>query len=222
LVSSPPSRCARRLLHSTDGRLRSGMSEGFSRSSNGSSSAIATLPNALSVARILLTPAFVWLIVDRDTTFTGLLLFGVVVSTDWLDGYLARRTGQVSEVGKMLDPTADRLAIAAGLVALVVRGAFPLWAALLILVRDVTILIAGVTLLVTRKVRIEVRVVGKVATFSLVVAIGLIAWGNLGYPFPTAARTIGWGMYAVGIVEYYVATALYAGDLRRALESGST
>jgi cardiolipin synthase len=198
------------------------MSEGFSRSSNGSSSAIATLPNALSVARILLTPAFVWLIVDRDTTFTGLLLFGVVVSTDWLDGYLARRTGQVSEVGKMLDPTADRLAIAAGLVALVVRGAFPLWAALLILVRDVTILIAGVTLLVTRKVRIEVRVVGKVATFSLVVAIGLIAWGNLGYPFPTAARTIGWGMYAVGIVEYYVATALYAGDLRRALESGST
>jgi len=198
------------------------MSEGFRGSSNGSSSAIATLPNALSVARILLTPAFVWLIVDRDTTFTGLLLFGVVVSTDWLDGYLARRTGQVSEVGKMLDPTADRLAIAAGLVALVVRGAFPLWAALLILVRDVTILIAGVTLLVTRKVRIEVRVVGKVATFSLVVAIGLIAWGNLGYPFPTAARTIGWGMYAVGIVEYYVATALYAGDLRRALESGST
>jgi len=198
------------------------MSEGFSRSSNGSSSAIATLPNALSVARILLTPAFVWLIVDRDTTFTGLLLFGVVVSTDWLDGYLARRTGQVSEVGKMLDPTADRLAIAAGLVALVVRGAFPLWAALLILVRDVTILIAGVTLLVTRKVRIEVRVVGKVATFSLVVAIGLIAWGNLGYPFPTAARTIGWGMYAVGIVEYYVAAVLYAGDLRRALESGST
>jgi len=198
------------------------MSEGFSRSSNGSSSAIATLPNALSFARILLTPAFVWLIVDRDTTFTGLLLFGVVVSTDWLDGYLARRTGQVSEVGKMLDPTADRLAIAAGLVALVVRGAFPLWAALLILVRDVAILIAGVTLLVTRKVRIEVRVVGKVATFSLVVAIGLIAWGNLGYPFPTAARTVGWGTYAVGIVEYYVATALYAGDLRRALESGST
>ncbi len=121
------------------------MSEGFSRSSNGSSSAIATLPNALSVARILLTPAFVWL-------------------------------------------------------------------------RDVAILIAGVTLLVTRKVRIEVRVVGKVATFSLVVAIGLIAWGNLGYPFPTAARTVGWGTYAVGIVEYYVATALYAGDLR--LSSG--
>jgi cardiolipin synthase len=198
------------------------MSHGSSRASNEASSAIATLPNALSVARILLTPAFVWLIVDRDTTFIGLLLFGVVVSTDWLDGYVARRTGRVSDVGKMLDPTADRLAIAAGLVALVVRGAFPLWAALLILVRDVAIVIAGAILLVTRKVRIEVRFIGKVATFSLVVAIGLIAWGNLDYPFPAAAQVVGWGMYAVGVVEYYVATALYAGDLRRALESGST
>jgi cardiolipin synthase len=198
------------------------MNQASSEASNEASSAIATLPNALSAARILLIPAFVWLIVDRDTTFTGLLLFGAVVCTDWLDGYVARRTGQVSELGKILDPTADRLAIAAGLVALIVRGAFPLWAALLILVRDVAILIVGVMLLVTRKVRIEVRFVGKVATFSLVVAVGLIAWGNLGYAFPVAARAVGWGMYAVGIVEYYVATALYAGDLRRALESGST
>jgi cardiolipin synthase (CMP-forming) len=193
-----------------------------SRASNEASSAIATVPNALSVARILLTPAFVWLIVDRDTTFIGLLLFGVVVSTDWLDGYVARRTGRVSDLGKMLDPTADRLAIAAGLVALVVRGAFPLWAALLILVRDLAVVVVGVLLLVTRKVRIEVRLVGKVATFSLVVAIGLIAWGNLGYPFHSAAGAVGWVMYAVGIVQYYVAAVLYAGDVRRALESGST
>ncbi len=189
---------------------------------NETSSAIATLPNALSAARILLIPAFVWLIVDRDTTFTGLLLFGAVVSTDWLDGYVARRTGQVSEVGKVLDPTADRLAIAAGLVALVVRGAFPLWAALIILVRDVGILIAGLVLLLTRSARIEVRFVGKVATFSLVAAIGLIAWGNLGYAFPAAARAVGWCTFALAIVEYYVATALYVGDMRQALETGST
>ena len=71
------------------------------------------------------------------------MLFGVVVATDWVDGSVARRTGQVSELGKVLDPTADRLAIAAGLIAFVVRGVFPLWAALLILVRDVVVLIAG-------------------------------------------------------------------------------
>ena len=58
------------------------------------------------------------------------MFFGVVVATDWVDGTIARRTGQVSELGKVLDPVADRLAIAAGLIALVVRGAFPLWAAL--------------------------------------------------------------------------------------------
>lgn len=198
------------------------MGHASSRAPNETSSAIATIPNALSAARILLIPAFVWLIVDRDTTFSGLLLFGAVVSTDWLDGYVARRTSRVSEVGKVLDPTADRLAIAAGLVALVVRGAFPLWAALLILVRDVGILLAGVVLLLTRSVRIEVRFLGKVATFSLVAAIGLIAWGNLGYAFPAAARAVGWWTYAMGIVEYYVATALYVGDVRRALEVRST
>jgi phosphatidylglycerophosphate synthase len=103
-----------------------------------------------------------------------------------------------------------------------VRDAFPLWAALLILVRDLAVVVVGVLLLVTRKVRIEVRFVGKVATFSLVVAIGLIAWGNLGYPFHSAAGAAGWVMYALGIVQYYVAAVLYAGDVRRALESGST
>jgi cardiolipin synthase len=191
-------------------------------SSETSSSAIATLPNALSAARIVLIPAFVWLIVDRDTTFAGLVLFGVVVSTDWLDGYLARRTGQVSDLGKLLDPTADRLAIAAGLVALVARGAFPLWVALLVLVRDAAILVAGSILLLTRKAKIEVRSIGKVATFSLVAAIGLIAWGNLGYAFRAAALAVGWCMYAVAVVEYYVATALYVADLRRVLEPAST
>ena len=69
------------------------------------------------------------------------------MATDWVDGYVARRTGQVSELGKVLDPVADRLAIAAGLIALVVRGVFPLWAALLILVRDVAVLVAGAALL---------------------------------------------------------------------------
>ena len=66
-----------------------------------------------------------------------------MVATDWVDGLVARRTGQVSELGKVLDPTADRLAIAAGLIAFVVRGVIPLWAALLILVRDAVVLIAG-------------------------------------------------------------------------------
>jgi cardiolipin synthase len=178
---------------------------------------ILTIPNLLSVLRIALIPAFVWLIVDEDTTFAGLVLFGAVLATDWVDGAIARATGQVSELGKVLDPTSDRLAIAAGLIALVVRDAFPLWAALLILVRDGAILVAAIALLSVRRTRIEVRYLGKVATFALMVAIGLVAWGTLGYAFAPAALACGWTIFAVAIVEYYVATALYVGDLRRAL-----
>jgi cardiolipin synthase len=182
----------------------------------GQADRILTVPNVISFSRIALIPAFVVLIVDRDTTRLGVLLLVLVMATDWVDGAIARATGQVSDLGKVLDPVADRLAIAAGLIALVARDAFPLWAALLILVRDALVLIAGLVLLVARRARIEVRTLGKMATFALMAAIGLIAWGELGYALEPAALAVGWTLFAVGIVASYVATALYVGDLRRA------
>ncbi|HZD18178.1 MAG TPA: CDP-alcohol phosphatidyltransferase family protein [Actinomycetota bacterium] len=178
---------------------------------------VLTFPNLLSFARIVMIPVFVWLIVDRDSTFVGLVLFGAVLATDWVDGAIARATGQVSELGKVLDPVADRLAMGSGLVALVIRDAFPLWAALAIVVRDGLILVAGAALLAARHLRLEVRSLGKVATFALMMAIGCIAWGSLGYPFEAAFLACGWTFFAVGIFEYYLATVLYVGDLRRAL-----
>ena len=187
----------------------------------GVTSRVLTIPNLLSFARVLLIPLFVWLIVREGTEAAGLLLFGIVSATDWVDGYVARKTGQVSELGKLLDPTADRLAIAAALIAMVVRDAFPLWAALLILVRDGLILIAGVVLLATRGGRIDVRFIGKVATLSLMTGVPLVAWGSFKLPLAAAATALGWTLYAVGILEYYVATVLYIGDLRRAFAGGS-
>lgn len=181
-----------------------------------SSSAIATIPNALSLARILLIPAFVALIVHEGTEGAGIVLLAVVAATDWVDGYIARRTDTVSELGKLLDPTADRLVIAAGLIALVAAGAFPLWAALLILVRDAAILLAGLVLLVTRGRRIDVRFIGKIATFALMVAVPSIGWSHFDLPLAAAAAALGWLSFAVGIVDYYSATVLYIGDLRRA------
>jgi cardiolipin synthase len=188
-------------------------------SSPGASDRILTLPNVLSFLRIATIPLFVWLIVDPDTTFIGLVVFGVVLATDWVDGAIARATGQVSELGKVLDPVSDRLAIAAGLIALVVRGAFPLWAALPILLRDAAVLIAGLLLLSARRTRIEVRYLGKVATFGLMLAIGCVAWGTLGYAFAPSALAFGWIAYAVALVEYYAATILYVGDLRDAISA---
>ena len=186
-----------------------------------SSSRVLTVPNGISAARIALIPVFVALIIDHDTTTAGLVLFAIVVATDWVDGTIARRTGQVSDVGKILDPVADRLAIAAGLIALVLRGVFPLWAAAAILARDLTVLVVGAIALVRSDVRVEVRWIGKLATFSLMAAIPMVSWGNLALPLAAAATVCGWAAYAVGIVEYYIAAWAYLGDIRHASYRGS-
>lgn len=180
------------------------------------SSAILTVPNLLSFLRILLIPVFVVLIVRPSSTTAGLILFSIVAATDWVDGWVARRTGTVTELGKVLDPVADRLAMAAGLIAFVIRGVFPLWAALLILVRDAAVLVAGGVLLAGRRVRIDVRFIGKVATLTLMFAVPFISWGALGSPLAAAALAAGWVAFAVGIIEYYLAAGAYVGDLRRA------
>lgn len=181
------------------------------------SSAIVTVPNILSFARIATIPLFCWLAANERTRVWGILLFAVVVSTDWVDGYVARRTGQVTELGRILDPVADRLAIAAGLVTFAIGGIFPFWAALLILLRDVVVVLGGAVLLWGRNIRVEVRGIGKIATFSLMAAIAWIAWGNAGGPLGDVLLVGGWLAYVVGIVEYYLAAGLYAIDVRDSL-----
>ena len=176
-----------------------------------------TVPNLISSLRILSIPVFVALILDHDTSTAGLVVFGLVAATDWVDGVIARRTGRVTELGKILDPTADRLAIAAGIIALALRHVFPWWAALAILVRDAVVLGTGISALVKRKIKLEVRYIGKAATFALMGAVAWVAWGNLGLPLRHLFLAVGWTSFALGIVEYYVATAAYAVDLRRGL-----
>jgi len=130
---------------------------------------------------------------------------------------VARRTGRVTELGRILDPVADRLAIGAGLVTFAISGIFPFWAALLILVRDVVVLLGGAVLLWGRNIRVDVRPIGKIATFSLMVAIAWIAWGNAGGPLGEVLLVGGWLACVVGIVEYYIAAVLYGIDVRNSL-----
>ena len=181
---------------------------------------IATFPNLLSLVRIALIPVFVALLLHHGTEGAGLILLGAVVATDWVDGYIARHTGQVSNVGKILDPVADRLALTAALVAMVVRDAFPLWAAVLVIARDALILLAGVALLFRYRIRLDVRWVGKAATFGLMCAIPLVAWGNFGLKFHSFASTFGWLIFVPAIALYYLATVVYAADVFRALRPG--
>jgi cardiolipin synthase len=180
---------------------------------------VATLPNLLSLVRILLIPVFVGLILGHGTEAAGLVLLAAVVATDWVDGYIARHTGQVSNLGKILDPVADRLALTAALVALVVRDAFPLWAALLVIARDGLILVAGVVLLLRYRIRLDVRWVGKAATFGLMCAIPLVAWGNFGLLFHGFATAFGWLVFVPSIALYYLAAVVYAADVVRALHA---
>jgi cardiolipin synthase len=183
------------------------------------SSAILTIPNILSFLRILFIPVFMALLLHHGTELAGLVVVGAVMSTDWVDGYIARRTNTVSELGKLLDPVSDRLAIALALVALLIRHAIPLWAALLILVRDAGVFLVGVALLGSRGRRLDVRYIGKVGTFVLMCTVPMIAWGHFGLPFAPTFTAIGWVFFPVGIAEYYWATVLYMGDIRRLLRA---
>jgi cardiolipin synthase len=124
----------------------------------------------------------------------------------------------VSNLGKILDPVADRLAIAAGLIAVVAAGLFPLWAALLILIRDAVVLGAGVAVAARWRVRIDVRWIGKVATFGLMCAVPAISLSRLDFGLADLVGGIGWIAFWIGIVLYYAAVVLYAVDVRRAVD----
>lgn len=173
------------------------------------------MPNLLSFVRILLIPVFVLLLVDEGTRLGGFLLMAGVLSTDWVDGVIARRTGQVTELGKLLDPFADRLAVISALVTLIALGLFPLWAGAIVIVRDVAVGVAG-ALLVRRGIRIDVRKLGKFATFTLMWGMPLIAWGNAGLPLDDLFLVLGWVWFPVGVIEYYAVVVYYLRDVREA------
>ena len=99
---------------------------------------VVTIPNAVSLVRLLLIPLFIWLVLIEQTAWAGVLL-GFIGATDWVDGYLARRLDQVSEVGKMLDPIADRLAVAVAVILGLLVGVLPAWFAWAIIIREVVI-----------------------------------------------------------------------------------
>lgn len=174
-----------------------------------------TIPNVISTARIALVPVFLWLLLARDTpAAAGWLLVGLG-ATDWIDGFLARRLGQVSEIGRILDPLADRLAVAAALIGGWISGALPWPVAAVIGLREVVVGAAALVLAIRARTAIEVRWIGKVATFLLYGAIASFfvyaGWGGAFY------RWAAWLGVIPGVVLYYAAAVAYLGDIRRAL-----
>lgn len=176
-----------------------------------------TIPNAVSTLRLLLVPLFIWLLVDDRFAAAGWLLL-IIGSTDWIDGLLARRLGQVSEVGKILDPLADRLAVVAAVIGGWITGVLnPVFAGLLVL-REVLIGIGALVMASRGMTALPVRYVGKLATFLLygaIVSFYLAAGYDSG-----VLEALGWVTGLPGLVLYYYALVLYVGDARRALAGG--
>jgi cardiolipin synthase len=172
------------------------------------SSAIRTVPNAVTLVRLLLMPVCAYLLATGRYGW-GLVLTAVVGSTDWVDGWLARRTGQVSRVGQLLDPLADRLLIASVAIALVVRGVLPWPAAALLLARDL-VLLAGWPLLKRRGIEPpEVVFLGKAATLVLLLALPVLTLGATGLAVAGVAHLLGLALLWVGVAMYYLAGAVY-------------
>ena len=179
---------------------------------------VLTVPNVLSALRLASVPVFIWLFAtDRENA--AVILYGAGAWTDFFDGYIARRLGQVTELGKLLDPLADRVFIIALAVALVIRDVLPMWLFLTIVARDVLILIAFPLLEKRGVARIRVNFTGKTATASLLFGLTLLAWSETTFPLQQYADEIGMTFTVLGAVLYWVAAGMYAQQARSALAS---
>ncbi len=177
-------------------------------------SAWLTIPNLLSLGRLALTPLLVWLIIDGEKNWWAAALFAVMAVTDYFDGYIARRTNTVTDLGTTLDPVSDRvLALAAG-IAMIASGILPAWLGIPVILRDLVLSVAFLALARRGFGKPKVRRVGKTATFALLTAM---PWLVLGEELDFM-RNLGLAVFAVGAVLYYVAFFRYYQDVQHFLK----
>lgn len=176
-----------------------------------------TLPNLLSAVRLALIPVFLWLVLGPEADGWALGLLVVSGVTDWLDGWLARRWGQTSVLGQVLDPVADRLYILAVVVGLALREVIPWWLAVSLPLRDALMWLL-VPLLRTRGYSaLPVHFLGKAATFNLLYAFPLLLLGDGEGVVADLAQVFGWAFAIWGVGLYWWAGVLYAWQVRKLL-----
>ena len=172
------------------------------------SNRVFTVPNILSFARLLLVPVFLVLLMQgRDAAALTVLVVSSL--TDFLDGYIARRFNQMSRLGQLLDPAADRLYIFAAIIGLASRELVPWWLVAIIVGRDLLLLALGIVLANYGYGPLPVHLLGKVATFALFLGMPLIM---LGLAIPVLApfsQPIAWAITLWGAFLYWWAGAIY-------------
>lgn len=173
---------------------------------------VVTIPNVLSLLRLALVPVFCWLVVAGHDGWAIAVLMASGVS-DYLDGTLARRWGQVSRIGQLLDPAVDRLSIVSTVIVFAVRGVIPWWFVVLLVSRDV-LLGFTVPLLARRGYGpLPVHFLGKTATFGLLCAFPLLLLAELVGPASTVIRSVAWAFVWWGGALYWWAAWLYGRQL---------
>ncbi len=177
---------------------------------------VFTIPNLISLLRLGLIPVFLWLLFGKDDPAGAGSVFFVIAWSDWIDGYLARRLNQVSELGKLLDPLADRIAVAVAVVFGWVAGVLAPWFAAALIVRESLVGLAAIVVFARGADRsVEVRYLGKVATFMVYSAVTWFYWAD-GWDWEwleISALVVG----IIGLAIYYYVLADYARDLRAKL-----
>jgi cardiolipin synthase (CMP-forming) len=181
---------------------------------------VLTIPNLISVVRLCCIPIFLWLLFGEDNRHGAAWLLAVLGCTDWIDGWIARRWNQVSTVGKILDPTADRLMLAVGVIAILADGSVPVVVGILTIAREVTVGVAVVVLALLGARRIDVTWSGKAGTFGQMVAYPLFLVANADVNWSDIARALAWVVVVPALVLAYRAAAEYVPLARQALRDG--
>ena len=178
-----------------------------------------TWANVVTLARLALLPVFIWLVIATHHRALAAWLLAVLGATDWVDGYLARRLSQVSNVGKIIDPVADRLLVMGGLICVAVVGAVPWWFAIATLARELVVSVVTLVLAALGAARIDVLWWGKVSTFALMFTYPafLLASNPGGVPLATWQRIMRDGSWVIGLLGLVLAWIVLAGYVRPAL-----
>src|SRR5581483_11531363 len=167
-------------------------------------------------------PLFCWLLFGADDPVAAFLLLTALGCTDWVDGYIARHFDQGSDLGKVLDPTADRLLLLTAVVALLADGSVPVPVGILVLVREAVVGGATLLLAIAGARRIDVLWVGKAGTLAIMVAFPSLLLAHHTYAtWHVVGTVVGWVFLVPGLVLSYYAAVNYVPLARRALREGA-
>jgi cardiolipin synthase len=183
---------------------------------------ILSLPNVVTSARLVLVPVFVWLLVQphhRDW-YRAAVLLAALGSTDWVDGQLARRLDQVTNLGKVLDPVADRVLLVTAAVGILAAGAVPVPLAVIALSREGLVAVAAVGLAMAGAKRIDVTLIGKAGAFGLMCAFPFFLAGHSSAGWHHVALVLGWVSAVVGLTLGWISVFVYIPLARNAVIEG--